>query len=369
MNRRFKVEKREIQNKYALIGIRLVGIFLALITGGIFLMATGHAPIAVYKAMLEGAFGSSYGVNETIVKTIPLLLAALGISVAFRMKLWNIGAEGQIYVGGIAASAVALKLGHLPAYLLIPMMIVAGFLGGAAWGLLPAIPRALWGTNETITTLMMNYIGILWVDYLVFGPWKDPKGFNFPITPEFSATAFLPTFGRSRVHMGIIIALFIATLLYVIINKTLWGYEIRVAGENSEAAKYAGMNVKRNILLAMAISGGIAGIAGMTELAGITHRLQSNFSPGYGYSAIIIAWLSRLNPMAAIGVSFLFGGMLVGGYAVQTSGLPAATAVMMQGLILFFVLGAEFFTQYQITWIKKSEREKKVIPKGVEVHG
>lgn len=369
MNGRFKIEKREIQNKYALTGIRLVGIFLALIAGGIFLASTGHGPILVYRAMLQGAFGSSYGINETIVKTIPLLLAALGISVAFRMKLWNIGAEGQIYVGGIAASAVALKFGHLPSYVLLPSMLLAGFFGGAIWGLLPAIPKALWKTNETITTLMMNYIGILWVDYLVFGPWKDPKGFNFPITPEFSPAAFLPTFGRSRVHTGIIIALVLAALLYVIINKTLWGYEIRVAGENSEAAKYAGMNVKRNIILTMAISGGIAGIAGMTELAGITHRLQSGFSPGYGYSAIIIAWLSRLNPIAAVGVSFLFGGMLVGGYAVQTSGLPAATAVMIQGLILFFVLGAEFFTQHQVTWIKKNHAEKPVIRKEVEIHG
>lgn len=359
-----KIEKREINNPYILTAIRMVGIFLAMITGGIFLQFTGHEPLAVYRTMTEGVFGSAYGFNETVVKTIPLLLAALGISVAFRMKLWNIGAEGQIYVGAIAASGIALKFGDLPTYLLIPFMLLGGFAGGAVWALVPAVARAWWGTNETITTLMMNYIGILWTDYLVFGPWKDPNGFNFPITPEFSEAAFLPAFGKTRVHMGIIIALLLAGILYVFIYHTILGYEIRVAGENSEAARYAGMKVRRNILVALFISGGIAGIAGMTEVAGITHRLQSGFSPGYGYSAIIIAWLSRLNPIAIVGVSFLFGGLLVGGYAVQTSGLPASTALMLQGLILFFVLGGEFFTRYRVICY-----QNKVVKREGDVHG
>lgn len=359
-----QIEKKVVDNPYILMGIRIVGILLALVTGGLFLTFTGHSPLSIYQTMLDGAFGSTYGINETIVKMIPLLLSALGISIAFRMKLWNIGAEGQIYVGAIAASGVALKFQTLPSYVLLPMMLLAGFIGGALWALVPAVSRAFWKTNETITTLMMNYVGILWVDYLVFGPWKDPKSFNFPITPEFSASAVLPSFGRSRVHMGIIIGLLLAGIIYILINKTVWGYEIRVAGENSEAARYAGIGVTRNIILALCISGGIAGIAGMTEVAGITHRLQSNFSPGYGYSAIIIAWLSRLNPIAAIVVSFLFGGLLVGGYAVQTSGLPASTALMLQGLILFFILGGEFFTQYKVS-VRKKEAQRK----GAAVHG
>lgn len=364
MGKWLKVEKRNISNQYSLAAIRMMGICLALITGGVFLYFTGYSPVVVYKTMVDGALGSTYGINETIVKTIPLLLATLGICIAFKMKLWNIGAEGQIYVGGIAASWIALSLGHLPSFVLIPMMVVAGFIGGALWGCIPGIARAFWGTNETITTLMMNYLGIFWVEYLVFGPWKDPKGFNFPITPEFSENAFLPTFGNTRVHVGIIMALCGAIIIYVLMNKTLWGYEIRVAGENSEAAKYAGMNVTRNIIMTLAISGGIAGIAGMTEVTGIIHRLQPNFSPGYGYSAIIIAWLSRLNPIGAIFVSFLFGGLLVGGYAVQTSGLPASTALMLQGLILFFVLGAEFFTQYQVKVDQRSFKNK-----GVQING
>lgn len=362
MDKYLKVEKRNINNQYGVLGIRIGGILLALILGAIFLMFSGHAPVDVYLTMLDGAFGSSYGINETIVKTIPLLIAALAVSIAFRMKLWNIGAEGQIYVGGIMASGVALSFGDLPSFILIPMMMIAGFLGGAFWASVPGIAKAFWGTNETIITLMMNYVGILWVDYLVFGSWKDPEGYNFPITPEFSQSAWLPTFGNTRVHIGILIALLLSFIIYILLNKTVWGYEIRVAGENSAVAKYAGMNVTKNIILSLMLSGGIAGIAGMTEVSGIIHRLQSNFSPGYGYSAIIIAWLARLNPIASIFVSFLFGGLIVGGYAVQTSGLPASIALMIQGLILFCVLGAEFFTQYRVKLDRRffSKREVKI---------
>ncbi|TCO74372.1 ABC transporter permease [Marinisporobacter balticus] len=362
MQKYLKVEKRNMNNQYGMFAIRIGGIFVALVLGAIFLIFSGHAPIDVYVTMIDGAFGSAYGVNETIVKTIPLLIAALGVSIAFRMKLWNIGAEGQIYAGGIMASGVALSFGDLPSLLLIPMMMIAAFLGGALWACVPGIARSFWGTNETITTLMMNYVGILWVDYLVFGPWKDPKGYNFPITAEFSPSAFLPTFGGTRVHIGIVIAILCSFVIYILLNKTVWGYEIRVAGENSDVAKYAGMNVTKNIILTLMVSGGIAGIAGMTEVSGVIHRLQSNFSPGYGYSAIIIAWLARLNPIAAIFVSFLFGGLIVGGYAVQTSGLPASVALMLQGLILFCVLGAEFFTGYRVSIDKRffSKGEAKI---------
>ncbi|MCT4605577.1 MAG: ABC transporter permease [Marinisporobacter sp.] len=362
MTKLLKIDKRNISSPYALAGIRTGSIFLALIIGAIFLMFSGHSPIQTYLTMVDGAFGSTYGINETVVKAIPLLIATLAVSVAFRMKLWNIGAEGQIYAGGIVASGIALNFGHLPSLVLIPMMLIGGFLGGALWAMIPAIARAFWGTNETITTLMLNYVGILSVDYLVFGPWKDPDGFNFPITKEFSQAAFLRTFGNTRVHMGLVIALLMAFILYMVLNKTVWGYELRVAGENSTAAKYAGMNVARNIILSLLVSGGIAGIAGMTEVSGIIHRLQSHFSPGYGYSAIIIAWLARLNPIAAVFVSFLFGGLIVGGYAVQTSGLPASIALMLQGLILFCVLGGEFFTQYRVSLDKRffSKKEAKI---------
>jgi simple sugar transport system permease protein len=269
------------------------------------------------------------------------------------MQLWNIGAEGQLYMGAFGATWVALTYPGWSAWVLLPAMMLAGFLMGGLWGLLPAIPRAYFKVNETITTLLLNYIAMLWVDYLVYGPWKDPKGLGFPITAPFSDGAILPSFGVTRIHLGIVFALMAVFILYVVLRYTRWGFEIRVSGESATAAQYAGMNYVRNILLVMFISGGLAGLAGMTEVSGITQRLQHGISPGYGYSAIIIAWLARLNPFAIVLVSFVFGGMLVGGFSIQTSGFPAATVAMLQGAILFFVVGGEIFVQYRLKWYEK----------------
>lgn len=343
-------EKREAVSKRVMLLVPLLSIVIGLLFAGLFFALTGKNPIVIYALMFEGAFGSAYGLSETVVKAIPLMLAGLGVSLAFRMQLWNIGAEGQLYMGAFGATWVVLTFPHWPFYLLLPAMFAMGFVSGGIWGLLPAIPRAYLKVNETITTLLMNYIAILWVDYLVYGPWKDPQGFNFPLTALFPTAATLPTLGSTRIHAGLIIGLLIAVLFYVLMKYTKWGFEIRVSGENPEAARYAGMNHVKNILLVMFISGGIAGLAGMTEVAGIAHRLQHGVSPGYGYTAIIIAWLARLHPLAIVLVSFVFGGLLVGGFSIQTSGFPATTVSMLQGAILFFVVGGEIFTQYRLKW-------------------
>lgn len=342
----------------------VLSVVLALLLGAAFIEGTGYNAWTVYAVLFTGAFGSVYGLSETVVKAIPLMLCGLGVAVAFRMLLWNIGAEGQLYMGAFAASWLALSFPQAPGYLLLPGMFLAGFLAGALWALLPAIPRALLGVNEVITTLMMNYIAILWVDYLVYGPWKDPKGFNFPLSAPFAEAAWLPSFGATRIHLGLILGLLAALAMYVILRRTRWGYEIRVIGESPTAGRYAGMNIFRNILLVMFLSGGLAGLAGMTEVAGITHRLQHGISPGYGYTAIIIAWLAKLNPWAVVAVSFLFGGLLVGGYSIQSSGLPAAVVYMLQGAILFFVLGGEILTRYRIRFSIKPGRGAAVNPAG-----
>jgi len=323
-------------------------VFLSLVLGGIFLAVNGHDPWEIYLLMFSGAFGSSYGLSETVVKAIPIALCALGVSIAFRMQLWNIGAEGQLYMGAFAASWVPLNFPGLPAYIMIPAMILLGMAAGGLWALLTAIPRAYLGVNEVITTLMLNYVAILWVDYLVYGPWKDPDGFNFPLSAPFAGAARLSTLGDSRVHSGFLYALLIAVMLYIVMNRSRWGFEIRVIGESAAAARYAGMDIWRNILLVMLLSGAVSGLAGMTEVSGITGRLQHGLSPGYGYTAIIVAWLSKLNPFAIIFVAVLFGGLQVGGYLVQTSGVPASVATMLQGAILFFVLGGEIFAKFRI---------------------
>ncbi|MEW6398467.1 MAG: ABC transporter permease [Bacillota bacterium] len=342
----------------------LLSVVLALLAGALFLHLTGSDPGEVYGMMLRGAFGSRYGTTETVVKAIPLMLCGLGVGIAFRMLLWNIGAEGQLYLGAFGATWVCMSFPGWPSYLLLPAMVTAGCLAGGLWALLAALPRAYLKTNEVITTLMLNYVAILWVSYLVHGPWRDPAGLNFPLTPPFPRSAWLPTFSGTRIHVGLIIAVVVAALLSLVLWRTRWGYEVRVIGESARAARYAGMNVERNILLVMFLSGALAGLAGMCEVSGVIHRLQHQVSPGYGYSAIIVAWLGRLNPWAILVVAVLFGALLVGGYAVQLAGIPAAVAYMLQGAILFFVLAGEFFTRYRVRLVISPRKHAGAAPAG-----
>ncbi len=344
----YVIEKRLVPSSTSFVIVPLVSIILALLVGAVFLVLSGHNFWEVYKVMFAGAFGSIYGITETIVKAIPLTITGLGVALAFRMQLWNIGGEGQLYMGAFAATWVALNFSDAEEWWVLPLMITLGMLAGGLWALVPAIPRAIWGVNEIITTLMLNYVAIFWVDYLVYGPWKDPNGYNFPLTAPFSPAAILPVLGHSRIHAGLFFGLFIALLFYIIIYHTRWGYEIRVCGESPDAARYAGININKNILLVMFVSGAVCGLAGMAEVSGIAHRLQHGLSTGYGYTAIIIAWLSRLHPFVIIVVAFLFGALQVGGYIVQTSGIPSSMVAMLQGLLLFFVLGGELLTNYRI---------------------
>jgi simple sugar transport system permease protein len=318
--------------------ITIVSILLALIVCGIFIAANGMNPVTVYAKMLQGAFGSEFGITETLVKSIPLLLCGIGVAIAYRISIWNIGAEGQFAAGAIAATAVTIYFPELPGYFAIPLMIVFSVAAGGIWGLLTAIPRTYFQVNELITSLMLNYVALLAMDYVVFGPWKDPKGFNFPGTPMFTDAQSLPVLGDTRLHAGLIFGV-VAVLLYAFtVRYTRWGYELRLIGANAEAAKNAGIRIGRHILVVMIISGGLAGLAGMSEVAGVSHRLMYGISPGYGYTAIIVAWLAKLNPVGLIVASVLFGGLIVGGYSVQTIGLPSSISDMLQGAILFFLI-------------------------------
>lgn len=348
-----KFEKRLNPSIAMNVAVPLLSLVAALAVGAVFLTLTGRDPVEVYEAMFKGALGSRYGLSETVVKAIPLMLCALGISAAFRMQLWNIGAEGQFYMGAFAASWLPLTFPELPALVMLPGMMLLGAAAGGLWGLAPAVLRARWKVNEIITTLMFNYVAILWVDYLVYGPWKDPKGFNFPLSAKFPAAAALPTFGDSRIHMGLFIALLLAVLFWILFEKSRWGYEIKVIGSSESAARYAGMNISRNIFQVMILSGAVCGLAGMTEVSGIVGRLQPGLSPGYGYTAIIVAWISKLHPAAILVVAILFGGLQVGGFFVQTMGVPASVSSMLQGAVLFFVVGGEFLTKFRIVINRK----------------
>ena len=324
----------------------------AMLVAAIILWSQGVNPWYAYARIFAGAFGSFYGWSETLTKAIPLMLCGLGLAVAFRSSFWNIGAEGQLLLGATAATGVALFV-PVAGSLVLPLMILAGFLAGAAWGLLPAIFKGKLGANEVITTLMMNYIAIELVKYLVTGPWKGAKQFGFPYTDRFPSAAQLPILEGTRVHYPtLIIGIALAILLYVILRRTKLGYKIRVIGDNPHAAQYAGISYTRTILAVMIISGGLAGIAGVGEVAGVRHLLTTpeQISQGYGFTAIIVAWIAMRKPLAVIASSIFMGGLLVGGDVFQTSlGLPFQTINIFNGLILFFLIVGQIFIHYKIS--------------------
>ena len=268
------------------------------------------------------------------------------------MLIWNIGGEGQLCLGAIATVAVVRYFFVDNWAVMFVMMSAAGAVAGGLWCMLAGFLRARWNVNETITTLMLNYIGINLSEYFIYGPWKDPMSMGFPFTPNFPEAARLWIFGKTRIHGGIFIALAVALVFQVILKRSKWGYEISVIGENPRAARYAGINISRNILLVTFIGGAVAGLAGMSEMAGLYGRMSRGFSMGYGYTGILVAWLARLSPIYVPLVAFLMGVLLVGGDTLQVvMGLPLASLQILQGLILFSVLAAETLSRFKISMV------------------
>lgn len=349
-----KLERRLESSRTLAWRVAALSTLVALVVAGILLRLVGVNPLEAYRAMLLGAFGDRYAVVETLVRSIPLILTGLSAAIAFRMLFWNIGAEGQLVMGGLAASWVALFLPDTApwvpqrpwAYLTI--MGLAALAAGAVWGLVPALLKSFLGVNEIITTLMFNYVAILLYQYLYTTAWKDPAGFGFPGSAEFGRYAWLPRF-TGRLHWGLVLGMVAAVLVWVVFTKTKWGFEIALIGENEQAARYAGIDVARNIVLVMVVSAGLAGLAGFSEVAGVSHRLQQGLAVGNGFTGIIIAWLAKLHPIGIVAVAVLFAGLLVGGDQLQiTLGQPASVALVLQGAILLFVLGGDIFTRYRL---------------------
>ena len=346
-----KIIKRDDLSKKQVLKVRITAIALAFVLSGLFIAVIGYNPFKVFYNMFFGAIGTKIRMEQTLTITIPLVITSLGILVAFKMKFWNIGGEGQILMGGFAASYAALNFDFLPKPLLLLVMAIFAIIGGGIWAFIPAFFKIKFGTNETIFTLMMNYIAIKWITYLQFGPWRDPNALGFPKIPIFSASAILPKiFG---VHIGWIFALVMTALIYVFMNHTKKGYEVAVVGESVDTAKYAGMNIKVVVIFAMILSGGLCGLAGMVQAAGVERTLSVTLSGGYGFTAIITTWLSGLSAPLILLTSFAFAIMIQGGNFIQTAlQIPQSAADMIQGMILFFILGSEFFIQYRIQ-IKK----------------
>ncbi len=315
---------------------------------------SGVNPWFAIKEIFMGSFGSVYGFKETVTKAIPLILIGAGLTLAFRAKFWNIGAEGQLLMGAVFGSWAALTFGDtLPSVVIIPVMFAAGFLGGALWGIIPAFLKIKYAINEVISTLMLNYICAEFLTMLIVGPWKGKSRFGYPGTENLPGSALLGVIPGSRIHYAtLILALVSALILCVLIYKTRFGYEARVVGENPDAGKYAGINFMKTSLILMAISGGLAGMAGIGEVAGIHEYLgyPAAVSSGYGFTAIIVAWLAKLNPLYAIVSGLFFAGILVGGDAIQVSlGLPAATVNIVNGVILVFLIMGDYFLHNKVT--------------------
>ncbi|MBN1971040.1 MAG: ABC transporter permease [Candidatus Delongbacteria bacterium] len=348
----YKIEKKGHVSKRENFKIRLTAIILALLTSALFIMLMDKNPLDVYLSMVDGAFGTEYRIRETLVKSIPLIVTSLGISLAFRMKFWNIGGEGQIIMGAFSATFVALTFPEMNSIILLSLMGLAGFVAGGLWGLIPAYFKARFKTNETIFTLMMNYIALKWITYLQYGPWKDPKALGFPKIPNFSVNAVLPNlFG---IHSGWLIALILAVIVHIYIRRTKSGYEINVVGESENTARYAGINVKKVIMKTVFLSGAVCGITGMIQASAVNRTLSTKLSAGVGYTAIITAWLAGLSSPLIILVSILFAAMVQGGAFIQLAyQIPQSAAEILQSMILFFVLGSEFFIRFKITKIRK----------------
>ncbi len=333
----------------ALVFSVLAGLFVI----GLIFLAFGVNPFFAIGKIFAGSFGSIYGFKETVTKAIPLILIGVGLAIAFRAKFWNIGAEGQLLMGAIFGTWVGLNWGpHLPAPVIIPLMFLAGFIGGAIWGLIPAFFKIKFAINEVISTLMMNYICAEILTFLIVGPWKGKTKFGFPYTDDLPASAILALIPGSRIHYFTLgLALLTVLVLWMVIYKTRFGYEVRVIGENPEAARYAGINFLKTTLIIMAISGGVAGFAGIGEVAGLHHYLSypDAISSGYGFTAIIVAWLAKLNPFFVIIAGIFFAGILVGGDAIQISlGLPAATVEIFNGTLLVFLIMGDYFLKHKI---------------------
>ena len=347
-----RVVKRAEKPTRQIMLLRAEALVFALVAGGVFILLIGYNPFEIYGTILSGAFRSKMAIQATVKVMIPLLISSLGVTLAFKMKFWNIGAEGQIIAGAICASYFALYHSSWNHVLLVTVMFLAGIVGGGLWGLIPALFRVKWGTNETLFTLMLNYIALHVVNFLRDGPWKDPGSQGFPKIARFDKNAALDKL--LGVQIGWVVALALAALVLFYLRSTKHGYEISVVGESSDTARYAGMDVKKIVLRTMFLSGAVCGIAGMVQATGSDITLTNAVAGGVGFTAIIVAWLSRLNPVTIVIGSFLFSVLEKGSSVVQSSfGLSTDCADVLQAVILFFVLGCEFFIRYGFVVRKK----------------
>jgi general nucleoside transport system permease protein len=323
---------------------RYAAIFaIVLAVFGCVLLLAGKNPIKAYADTFRYSLANAYGFSELLVRMTPLLLTAVAVAIPSRLGLINVGGEGQLYMGAWAATAGALLLPRLPVWVLLPVVIVLGFAGGAFWASIPGILRAKKLVNETIATLLLNYVAPLIVSYFIFGPWRSAESSAYPQSAAFPEAARLPSFFNTRINAGLIIAVVVLVAYWFLMEKTRWGVEMRSIGGNADAAQRLGIPVATYVVIALAIGGGIAGLAGMSEVAGIHYRLRQGLSPGYGFTGFLIAWLAGGRPLAMLFMAFLFAVLTSAGDILQISqGLPYSVVNILLAMILFVVLNRNF---------------------------
>ena len=324
-----------------------IGLVVALTIGIVLLMGAGHDPLVVYERMFVAALGDPDSWAVTLNRAVPLGLAGLAVAIAGSMGLWNIGAEGQILVGAVFAAGVARVGEGGSGPVLLMAMLAGGAVGGGLWALGPAVARAKIGVNEILTTIMMKEVALRLIQRLIHGPWKDPDSYNFPLAPMLPEQGHLPTlFGRA--HIGVVVAVAVIALFAVAVNRTAWGFELRVAGSSGATARYAGISLERKILTVLMLSGAVAGLAGGIELAGTADRLTEGISNGFGFAGIIVAALALMRPSGGAAVALLFGAVQIGGQSIQTLGVSSSVSTILQALILFGAIGAGVLSRYQV---------------------
>jgi simple sugar transport system permease protein len=362
---RVTFERRLRQPRWLSLAVPVGSVVFAFFVAGLVLLVTGHNPLTTYRQVFDAAFLQTGSLNQTLIAATPLAFTGLAAAAAFRMKLFNIGAEGQMYIGAITGAAAGLYLGGRggSSVFVIAAMVVMGFLGGTAWALIPGILRAFFKTNEILTSLLLNYVAGLLLTYLIFESesyWRETKGFNatvFPTGKPLPSSAVWPAWtihlqGGITIPFGAMLAVAVAVVVWVLYKRTRFGFEAQVLGDSDRAARYSGVRVRRKILAVMALSGGIAGLAGASQVGDFSHSLDGDPNGlqklGYGYTGIVIAALARYNPFAAVLVAFLMGGLENAGNTLQGANFPAGLVGVIQGIILFSALGGEVLIRHRV---------------------
>ena len=353
----FKIEPRGYNSQFWSVGSPILAIVLTVLVTGAIFTGMGRPPgLAVYTFLIEPLVGHN-GLSNLAVKAAPLIMIGVGLALCYRANVWNIGAEGQFTFGAIFGGGVALALPEAPGFIVYPACLLFGVLGGMFWAAIPAFLRTRYNANEILTSLMLTYIAQLVLIYLVTGPWKDPMGFGFPQTAMFSDDATSPILIEgSHIHLGCLVAPLVAVAIWLLLSKSVLGFQLRVVGQAARAARFAGFSEERLIWTALLISGGLAGLAGIFEVLGPVGQLTTSISPGYGFTGVIVAFLGRLHPIGAI-----FGGLLLalsylGGDAAQIDlGMPNAVTGIFQGILLFFLLGCDILIRYRVRRVRPAQ--------------